>query len=84
MLRLVLIILSVGLFSGCATEPKSNDLLVICVDTPQVGKCAGKTPGFYYDYPSDTCRPFRYGTCHGPVAFTSRDQCEATCVSRGK
>ena len=70
------------LFSGCASQPASNDLPVICVDTPQVGKCAGNTPGFYYDYPSDTCRPFRYGPCHGPLRFTSRDQCEATCVAR--
>ncbi|MBP6582556.1 MAG: proteinase inhibitor I4 serpin, partial [Chromatiaceae bacterium] len=41
-------------------------------------------PGFYYDYPSDTCRPFRYGSCHGPVPFTSRDLCDQTCVARGK
>lgn len=84
MLRLLLIFLFLSLFSGCASEPKSNDLPVICVDSPLQGKCAGNKPGFYYDYPSDTCRPFRYGPCHGPVHFTSRDQCEATCVARGK
>lgn len=70
--------------AGCATQQVSNDLPVICVDTPQVGKCGGKKPGFYYDYPSDTCRPFQYGPCHGPVPFSSRDQCETTCVARGK
>ncbi|NCA89155.1 MAG: hypothetical protein EOM92_09630 [Gammaproteobacteria bacterium] len=76
--------LTLLVFSGCASQQATNDLPVICVDTPQVGKCAGKTPGYYYDYPSDTCRPFRYGPCHGSLHFISRDECEATCVARGK
>jgi len=72
------------LFAGCETQQVSNELPLICVETPQLGKCNGSTAGFYYDYPSDTCRPFRYGPCHGRVPFSSRDLCESTCVARGK
>lgn len=72
------------LSAGCESQKVSNDLPIICVDTPQLGKCNGSTPGFYYDYASDTCRPFRYGPCNGPMHFSNREQCEATCVARGK
>ena len=71
-------------FAGCESQRVSNELPIICVDTPQLGKCNGSIPGFYYDYPSDTCRPFRYGPCNGPMHFSNREQCEATCVARGK
>lgn len=79
-----MVLVALILVSGCTTEAPKNGLPVICVDSPLQGKCLGNQPGFYYDYPSDTCRPFRYGPCHGPRHFTSRDQCEATCVARGK
>jgi hypothetical protein len=85
LLPLVLVLVLV-LVAGCAStqEAVANDLPVHCIGTPQAGKCEGRTRGFYYDYPSDTCRAFHYGPCHGPVAFTRRDQCEQTCVARGK
>jgi hypothetical protein len=79
-----MVLLAMTLVTGCTTDAPKNDLPVICVDSPLQGKCAGSKPGFYYDYPSDTCRPFQYGACHGPMHFISRDQCEATCVARGK
>ncbi len=62
----------------------TNDLPVICAERPKNGNCDGTMPGFYYHYPSDTCRSFRYGSCHGPIPFTSREQCDQTCVARGK
>ncbi len=79
-----MVLAALTLITGCATQTPNNDLPVSCVDSPLGGRCMGNKPGFYYDYPSDTCRPFRYGPCHGPVQFTSREQCEATCVARGK
>ena len=72
------------LLAACESQPVSNELPLICVETPKMGKCTGSTPGFYYDFPSDTCRPFQYGSCHGAVPFSSRDRCESTCVARGK
>ena len=85
LIHLCLPLVPLFLMVGCATpEVATNDLPVFCLDTPISGKCAGRTPGFYYDYPSDTCRPFRYGPCHGPVRFTSRELCEQACVARGK
>ena len=85
LIHLCLPLVPLILLVGCATpEVSTNDLPVFCLDTPKAGKCAGSTPGFYYDYPSDTCRPFRYGPCHGPVRFTSRELCEQACVARGK
>lgn len=73
------------LLVSCATHVvTTNDLPVICAEKPKSGNCEGRTPGFYYHYPSDTCRSFRYGSCHGPMPFTSREQCEQTCVARGK
>ncbi len=80
----LLLVLVLALLAGCATQTATNELPVICVDSPLQGKCAGNKPGFYYDYPSDTCRPFRFGACHGPMHFSSREECEATCVARGK
>lgn len=79
-----MVLVALTLVAGCATQTTNNDLPVICVDSPLQGKCSGNQPGFYYDYPSDTCRPFRYGPCHGPLHFTSREDCEATCVARGR
>ncbi len=85
LIRLLVFVLPLVLLAGCAvTQQKSNDLPVHCLDKPKAGQCNGTTPGFYYDYPSDTCRGFKYGTCHGPIPFTSRDACEQVCVARGK
>jgi hypothetical protein len=85
LIRLLVFVLPLVLLAACAETPKkSNDLPVYCLDKPKAGQCSGNTPGFYYDYPSDTCRAFKYGNCHGPISFTSRDSCEQACVARGK
>lgn len=74
-------VLPLALLQGCATEKVNNDLPIQCVDNPLGAVCTGRVRGFYYDYPSDTCRPFLYGPCHGPVQFKSRELCEETCVA---
>ncbi len=85
LIHLCLPLVPLVLLVGCATpRVDTNNLPVFCLDTPKAGNCAGRTPGFYYDYPSDTCRAFSYGPCHGPMPFTSRELCDQACVARGK
>ena len=54
LIHLCLPLVPLILLVSCAThEVNTNDLPVFSPDTPKSGKCAGSTPGFYYDYPSD-------------------------------
>jgi len=85
LIRLPLLSLPLVLLAACAVnQPKSNELPIHCLDKPKGGQCDGTTMGYYYDYRSDTCRGSKYGTCDGPIPFTSRDACEQACVARGK
>jgi hypothetical protein len=71
---------ALALLAGCVGNPR-NGLPVHCLDEPAPGTCKGRVPGYYYDYPSDTCRVFYHGGCGGRVPFESRSDCEETCVA---
>lgn len=66
---------------GCTGTQENQDILPVhCLDKPDPGPCKERIPSYYYDYPSNTCRTFRYGGCQGHVPFETRSACEDTCV----
>jgi hypothetical protein len=69
------------LLAGCSASRDKNEFLpVYCLNAPDPGPCNGRIPGYYYDYPSNSCRMFHYGGCRGRVPFESRSACEEACV----
>jgi hypothetical protein len=56
-----------------------EDLHVSCLQKPDPGPCRGSKTAFFYDYRSDSCRPFRHGGCGGNVPFATLDACLRQC-----
>jgi hypothetical protein len=82
LLGLLLACAALASVTGCDGGANArNGLPVQCLDEPDPGPCKGRTPRFYYDYPSDTCRMFYHGGCRGRVPFETRSACEETCVA---
>ena len=73
------------LLGGCMHNLQKQDLMhVNCMNAPDPGPCKGAIPGFYYDYPSDSCRRFIYGGCGGQRPFDSMEACIKACGAKGK
>lgn len=69
--------------SGGTGAADSGDLLhVSCLQAPQPGRCSRPRPAFYYDYPSDSCRPFRPEVCDPAWPFQSIRDCVQVCGGR--
>lgn len=75
--------------AACGGEPKvaetadSGDLLhVSCLQAPQTGTCSRPRPAFYYDYQTDSCRPFFPGVCDPNWPFHSVRDCLQVCGGR--
>lgn len=84
LLRLALLALAVELLaSACGSAPQDatpSDLLhVSCLQTPVEGGCAGATPGAWYDYRADQCRPFPLTGCGGRSPFPTLADCIRAC-----
>ncbi|MCF8015735.1 MAG: proteinase inhibitor I4 serpin [Chromatiaceae bacterium] len=79
-------LLLLSLLVGCAGGPDAGDngdlLHVSCLQEPQLGRCSRSRPAFYYDYQSDSCRPFRQGVCDSDWPFQSLRDCVKTCGGR--
>ncbi|WP_462320860.1 BPTI/Kunitz domain-containing protein [Halochromatium sp.] len=74
------------LLTACAGVGGSEDtadlLHVSCLQEPQPGRCSRPGPAFYYDYRSDSCRPFRQGVCDARWPFQSLRDCLNVCGGR--
>ncbi|TVQ88987.1 MAG: alpha-1-antitrypsin [Chromatiaceae bacterium] len=74
------------LLSSCGSTPQEaipTELLhVSCLQAPVTGRCAGETPGAWYDYRTDTCRPFPMTGCGGSAPFRTLADCIRTCGAK--
>jgi hypothetical protein len=82
--RVLLALIVAAPLAGCGSSPEGGDDLihVSCLVEPDRGPCGGATPGFYYDFRSDSCMRFMYGGCGGKVPFATMEQCVETCGGR--
>lgn len=70
------------LLASCVEEPETRPgLPVHCLDEPDPGPCEGQEVRWYYDYRTDSCKPFHYGGCQGRVPFEDSESCRADCVA---
>lgn len=74
----------VSSLAGCAGGAGDvADLLhVSCLQEPQRGRCSQPRSAFYYDYQSDSCRPFKQGVCDPDWPFQSLRDCIQACGGR--
>jgi len=80
---LLLIMLSLLGCGGGAQSREAADLLhVSCLQEPEPGRCGRPRSAFYYDYRSDSCRPFMAGVCDPDWPFRSLRDCVRTCGGR--
>jgi hypothetical protein len=82
-------LLAALLLAACGGGPKvtqsadSGDLLhVSCLQAPPSGTCSRPRPAFYYDYQTDSCRPFFPGVCDPNWPFQSVRDCLQVCGGR--
>jgi hypothetical protein len=76
---------SVLVIAGCAggpSVPDGDQMHISCLTQPEPGSCRGTKPGFYYDYQTDSCRRFFYGSCGARVPFATIEDCRARCGGR--
>ncbi|NEX16002.1 MAG: hypothetical protein C1943_05030 [Halochromatium sp.] len=82
-LCLLLIMLSLlGCGGGSKSREAANLLHVSCLQEPERGRCGRPRSAFYYDYRSDSCRPFMPGVCNSDWPFQSLRDCVRTCGGR--
>lgn len=72
------------LLVGCSGNVSDGDDLVhvSCFNEPRAGRCSQRQPAFYYDYPTDTCRPVLGGVCDRRWPFPSMRSCVEACGGR--
>lgn len=67
-----------GFGSVAAHSAKSRQACHLPLD---VGKCQGSFDSWYFEMATGSCVEFKYSGCSGNAnRFTSRDECENTCV----
>lgn len=81
-LALLLLLFLVGCAGGSSSGEAADLLHVSCLQEPQRGRCGRPRPAFYYDYQSDSCRPFRQGVCDPDWPFQALRDCVNTCGGR--
>lgn len=68
---------------GGGTLTDDSDLIhVSCFEMPAASRCSRPVSGFYYDYPSNTCRPVRGGVCDRDWPFRTLRDCVDACGGR--
>lgn len=67
--------------TGCAGGGANTaDLMhVSCLQVPQPGRCSKPRAVFYYDYRTDSCKPFARGVCDPDWPFRSLRDCVKAC-----
>ncbi|WP_416274541.1 BPTI/Kunitz domain-containing protein [Lamprobacter sp.] len=72
----------VGCGGGSGPRDAADLLHVGCLQQPERGRCGQPRPAFYYDYQSDSCRPFMQGVCDPDWLFQSLRDCVRICGGR--
>ncbi|VDM61275.1 unnamed protein product [Angiostrongylus costaricensis] len=63
---------------NCSFSVKTREVCHLPLD---VGKCQGSFDSWYFEMATGSCVEFKYSGCSGNAnRFTSREECEATCV----
>jgi thiol-disulfide isomerase/thioredoxin len=63
---------------GSDTAPAANP----CDLEGETGMCKAYFPSWQFDKASGTCTEFVWGGCEGVRPFTTKEECEASCVGR--
>lgn len=82
------LIVALGITAGgCVTTGEESasggggrDLLPVrCLEEPEAGAEQGRRVGYYYDYRTNRCKPFRYAGPNARVPFEAEAECNRVC-----
>ena len=74
-MKLQTILISVSLMlMSCVTEPEVGE----CELVPEVGRCLGLCPTYYFNQSTNQCEEFITGCC-GVEVFNTIEECQNIC-----